>query len=565
MVSSFIVALAAFSGLSLTRGSKKFLESDSSQRHANINNKAFRDDIINAMGPLLGCGGIADAKKVESVRNMLEPMWRTLPKMSSDRVDRRSLRYLVHRYFMKSSSLMIRGFEPTRSVNESHWGVADILSQMVPAYVESVFESHHAKQKGFDLTDAVDMVVVLEQLIYDSDGSLLARIYQDQRKPVQRSLSYTGLKQVLEHYLIDWMMEVDEEDMQLLLGNRSMMHEFVPHFDQLIKFLEGRIHALQHDRLQKLPKHRSKDMWEVKFSFQDAHEIIGGITQSFAAYWQSECDFMKLALVSMDAHNTGRVPLSKFYSEAINTDWRFGESEAYLRELGALDESSAYAGPQVIIPNYIQATSNCIISTPHYLVCCASECENLLGDIEAAIGTPTAEPQILLPLIGNMSAMTSVDEDDMPTLEGSLTEQLEQIANIHGGKVPLHGRLFAQWLHYAFPRECPFPHKIGMVSSVTPAQYGDEYIASNSDMRKHAANSTASNLPEVVSKDDLQWMSQWSPEEEFMVDYSAELGMSLERRLVLLIVGTALLVFGIGGGVVGCSTKSTGRKSSLLV
>jgi len=306
-------------------------------------------------------------------------------------------------------------------------------------------------------------------------------------------------------------------------------------------------------------------MWEMKFSFQDAHEIIGGITQSFAAYWQSECDFMKLALVSMDAHNTGRVPLSKFYSEAINTDWRFGESEAYLRELGALDESSAYAGPQVIIPNYIQATSNCIISTSHYLVCCASECENLLGDIEAAVGTPTAEPHILLPLIGNMSAMTSVDEDDMPTLEGSLTEQLEQIANIHGGKVPLHGRLFAQWLHYAFPRECPFPHKIGMVSSVTPAQYGDEYIASNSDMRKHAANSTASNLPEVVSKDELQWMSQWSPEEEFMVDYSLELGMSWERRLVLLIVGAVLLVFGIGGGVVGCSTKSTGRKSSLLV
>ncbi|OLP24478.1 hypothetical protein AK812_SmicGene48940, partial [Symbiodinium microadriaticum] len=22
---------------------------------------------------------------------------------------------------------------------------------------------------------------------------------------------------------------------------------------------------------------------------------------------------------------------------------------------------------------------------------------------------------------------------------------------------PLHGRLFAQWMHYAFPHECPYP------------------------------------------------------------------------------------------------------------
>merc|ERR1719198_891526 len=111
---------------------------------------------MNAMGSMLGCGGQPDRGQIKAITSVLTPMWRTLPK-SYDRIDRRSLRYLVHRYFMKTSSLMIRGFEPTRSVNESHWGVADILSQMVPAYVETVFESQHAKQKGFDLADAVDM------------------------------------------------------------------------------------------------------------------------------------------------------------------------------------------------------------------------------------------------------------------------------------------------------------------------------------------------------------------------------------------------------------------------
>merc|ERR1719235_114761 len=122
------------------------------------------------MAAMLGCGGPAGEAKIASTQAALRPMWETLPKTSSssDRVDRRSMRYLVHRYFMQTSSLMIRGFEPTRPVNESYWGVADILSQVVPAYVESVLESKGAKKHGFSFEDAVSMVVALEQLIIDS-------------------------------------------------------------------------------------------------------------------------------------------------------------------------------------------------------------------------------------------------------------------------------------------------------------------------------------------------------------------------------------------------------------
>ena len=35
----------------------------------------------------------------------------------------------------------------------------------------------------------------------------------------------------------------------------------------------------------------------------------------------------------------------------------------------------------------------------------------------------------------------------------------------HGGKVPIHGRLFAQWLHYVFPRDCAFPYKSGQTQA----------------------------------------------------------------------------------------------------
>merc|ERR1719409_1270894 len=134
---------------------------------------------------MLGCGGQADPEHAKAIRAVLTPMWRTLPKTSGN-IDRRSLRYLVHRYFMQVSSLMVRGFEPSRPTNESHWGTADILSQMVPAYVESALEARHKSQQGFSLQDAVDMVLTLDQLIFDSESSLLENVYNHQRRPVSR-------------------------------------------------------------------------------------------------------------------------------------------------------------------------------------------------------------------------------------------------------------------------------------------------------------------------------------------------------------------------------------------
>jgi hypothetical protein len=259
---------------------------------------------------------------------------------------------------------------------------------------------------------------------------------------------------------------------------------------------------------------------------------------------------MKGALVAMDTHHTGRVPLSKFYNTAMNTDWRFGESESYLRELGALDESSSHLGAQVVIPNYIQATSNCIVSTPHYLVCCQNDCEVILGEIEVAVQAPTALPQDILDIVGNMTVQASIDEEATPNLQGKLTDLIQEIAKASGGVVPLHGRLFAQWLHFAFPRECSFPHKIGMVSAVTPLQYGDDYIADQKEMKRHAANATSSSLPIHVDKDELHWMSQWSSEEELRVDYTSELGMSWQTRTLLIVSGFLLLAIGISGGIV---------------
>ncbi|CAK0804647.1 unnamed protein product, partial [Prorocentrum cordatum] len=241
----------------------------------------------------------------------------------------------------------------------------------------------------------------------------------------------------------------------------------------------------------------------------------------------------------------GRVPLAKFYGTGLDADWRFAESEAYLRDLGALDETSSWRGKQVIIANYIQAASNCIVSTSHYLVCCANDCESLLGEVEAGIGQPVGTPDEILLLIGNMTSQVTLDDDDAPHLTASLRAQLEEIASAHGGQVPIHGRLFAQWLHYAFPRTCPFPHKAGSVSAQTPTEFGDGHAVSSRDMQEHGFTPQA-----PVDKEDLEWMSQWSSEEELIADYKAHLSAPWQRRMPAAAVLAAALaaLAALGGG-----------------
>jgi len=531
--------------------------------HGAINSAAFQNDIWNAMGTMMGCGDQFAPEKVTAIETALAPMWRTLPKNEHGLVERRLLRYVVHRHFMKQSSLIVRGFEPTRLVNASHWGVAEILSQQVPAYVEAVLESAHAEQRGFSLQDAVTMAATLEHLIYDSETALLERVYKRERIPLTTSLNQKGIVKVLEKYFVFWMLGDDIEGIEMLLYNRTLLEATIPHWGAVVGLGAGLVQALEFDRRKSPRPRRGRDMWAKRYSFDDAHEVVASITRTFQSFWQSECIAMKQSLVEMDRHGTGRVPLSKFYAVGVDSDWRFGESEAYLRELGALDETSRWHSKQVIISNYIQATSNCIVSTPHYHVCCMNECESFLGDIEVAIGAPVASPSEILALVGNMTSQATLDDDSSPSLEGRLTTQLEQVAATHGGKVPLHGRLFAQWLHYAFPRECQFPHKTGTVATLTPSEFGEDFVAHSEDMKMHASNASAADVPLTVGREELQWMSQWSEEEELIVDYSSELRGSWGTHYYLVMIG-GLAALAAGGVHRSRSSARSPREASRL-
>ena len=155
---------------------------------------------------------------------------------------------------------------------------------------------------------------------------------------------------------------------------------------------------------------------------------------------------MASELRGLDSLSSGRVPLDKLYSQPASADYVFHESTEYLRQIGALDEGGD-AKPQVRIANYLMGPSNCIASSSYFSVCCLSECEGLMRELEQKIRAPTASAEQLLGLVGNMSSTSVEAPRDLPE---TLVDKLWAIADRHSGKVPLHARLFAQWMHFVF-------------------------------------------------------------------------------------------------------------------
>jgi len=230
-------------------------------------------------------------------------------------------------------------------------------------------------------------------------------------------------------------------------------------------------------------------------------------------------------LVDMEDPGTGgagRVRLADFYDASLNRGkWQFIESVEYLRELGALDESNP-DNLRVIIANYVNGPSNCVASSSYYSVCCVNECDELLGHLETKIAAPDATPEQILALAAALPSSTVQGNRVLPSW---LTQRLQEVAQHHDGLVPLHGRLFGQWMHYAFPRECPFPHVLGATRPQTAEAWMQEgnrdFAANQTEMKNYIAMPVPHQrrATETGALDEVLTMesAMWTMEEELVV------------------------------------------------
>eukprot|EP00932_Pfiesteria_piscicida_P006837 SRR837773.16806.p3 GENE.SRR837773.16806~~SRR837773.16806.p3 ORF type:complete len:388 (+),score=144.94 SRR837773.16806:58-1164(+) len=346
---------------------------------------------------------------------------------------------------MKEHGWLIKGLEPRGfQVHASEAQGAHVLKDQVPAVLEQLLESRHA-HRGLSLGDVVAMVALMERLVLEQSVELLHTAYEYMNMSSADSLSEDSLHSVLMSYLIlvrrptldmeehnSWVQEFHQQTLE--------PESFVAKAVEFEKELFTNAAFEQRDRCNPFA--------EPRYSFEATSRFVDRLMQQYGKFQNEECRSMKSALMDLDPSGQGLVPLSKFYLSS--EEFGFWESTEYLREIGALDESSG--SPRVRISNYVLGPSNCIANSQYYSVCCLDECKGIQSELEGAVKAPVSTPERLLRLVSGVGSSTV---DAPRELSADLQAKLHAIAKHHGGQVPLHGRLFTQWLHFAFPTSAP--------------------------------------------------------------------------------------------------------------
>jgi len=507
MTSQNILAVF-FASLAFTVGGREFLGAKRT-----VNSASVKTELNGVLSEVLGYGHGVINSRLAKIHKTMDPLFKALPKNNRGHVSVPVMRYAVRRYFSQNHGWIVKGFNVhEQAMNTSNTtDDTDILKTALPGFIRSILEDRFAHE-GFSLDAVVAMVAAVERMAFDEVLRGVELAFHLNSLDRTETLSDDDLTEVLSSYLITEMLE-GSEDQEKHRSLKKTINRRYPFWDTTLLFLKDTIGS---DIFQR--KDVLNPFTEPTTSFEDVVRMAQRASEEFGSWSNHECHEMKDMLLEMDVHNTGRVKLSDFYGYSKDGAWQFLEPSEQLRMAGSLDESSTWLGPQVMIPNYITAMSNCITSAPYYSICCLNECDQVFQQLENRIAAPYASASQIIHVLENGLYVANVSKLNH--------ERLDQIARANGDKkqIPIYGRLFARWLHFVYPQECPYPHEPGVVKLLNQRQWkemvGEEAeSASDDEIAQHVESEFARRAPDPNAGADMWSMDEGLLESSTPSDY----------------------------------------------
>jgi len=517
---------------------------------ARLTTRQVQDQFQSELMALLGHGDAASTARLERFQTQLRPMYLALPKSADGSLDDGATRYALHRFFAQQHGWHVKGLEATGA---EKWGDAastTMLEDHIPSYILQLF-----KQKGgwTGLRELAVLAATIEDLVHSEAIQLLTSAYVAQGVSLEQSLAGDAERRVVETYLLFHIMPSPKYaalSVQALNSLLPKVPKFYTGWEDTLLWLQDLQGAMDYEEFSRQNPFKAGDVSTRSRDFNSVTNLIEVFGERYGQFQNLECRAMKNTLIDL-SDGFGRVRLSKFYSAAFEnsskTSQHFSESPEYLRHLGVLDETDSQQ-PSVIVTNYMYSRANCMASSSLYSICCIDECEAIMTRLEQSIASSAAKPQVIAELV----SATASDTVSAPrVLAAPLRNRLDDIANRHGGRIPIHGRLFAQWMHHAFPNECPFPHVSGSLASpLTPSawMHADGEVkrrikASKEEMQTVIEADVNASTPET----EYTFASlPWTEEEELMVGSIVAHPMgsasALLRLATLLLLVTSVTV-----------------------
>merc|ERR1719203_627942 len=465
-----------------------------------------REDVKQLL--LSELSGQVNTVRLKSIEQSLLPMFAALPKSEAGRLDPPVVRHALHRHFVRRHGWYVKGLESAGGEGDLSTR-ASVLQARAPAYIQSLFQEE-LHGRGLGLHELAVFAATLEDLIHAEAAGQLEWIYAALGLPVDGPISIADADSAIHYFAVAYVSAGGE----VIAGNQEELHaqelalkEMYPDYPDTNLWLQDL-----------RPFYKLKQLWwnnpfvEGRSNFDETVDFaVYEFGHRFGPFQNLECHKLKRKLLEIEHQGTGRVLLSTFYSRALEGAWEFSESVEFLRNQGALDETDPNR-PSIVIANYVNSRANCIAGSDFYSICCIDECEGLIGHLEESLAAPSAGPNDIAEVV---SALHSDTVDAPRNLSAALIARLDEVARFHGGRVPLHGRLFSQWMHHAYPRECIFPHVSGTTNPLTQQEFADQLgpellSATEKVMKLHASQSNMmSDEPEALP---------WTFEEELVAE-----------------------------------------------
>lgn len=440
--------------------------------------------------------------RVNELELVLGPMFAGLPKNNRGKLEWPAVRQLAHRHFVGESGWHIRGLEPHRNSTPTDlWIRGRVFGDAFPAHIAPILQRKLGS--GCGLREVAAVVAALERLILDTGvGSAkeLKRAYRLSGLSPTSSLTLEQVETVVESVMISFILGSKAQTTFRHRAQRQMISKVYPGWGKTQEFVRGVL--------------RDFMAGSSGLSFTGVRQAVDVVGLRYGRFQEQDCQDMKTILMDMDPESTGRVPLDSFYAKGRTGAWQFSESREYLRLLGVVEGAEPHS--KVLISNYLSSENNCLAKSRHHNVCCLHECEGLLRKIENHIRSPTASPSDILSLVANLSSSTVPAPRGLSVV---LIEALHQVAGFHNGRVPLHGRLFSEWMHYAFPHECPYPHLTGTVVELTLSEFQQQSHGVSAVLRRSARNfDFLQNKPTETGSNSVEGVpfSAWTLQEELL-------------------------------------------------
>lgn len=477
-----------------------------------VNPDEISAELAETFEAVLGVGPISSfSDRVAFVENAVWQTFQALPKNKQGRIAPRAVRYLMHRYFnkvhgwtiegLRGSITGMEGFQPEAGVLRGRVG---IVADTVPALIEAALEARQGG-RGLSMSEAVAFAVALERLVMDESVKILLDSFDVNGLSSRQRINSEEFQNVMitfaSHFSVDGPVNVSDVKLHNNWDTHERSDPVLYENSELAKDLVMNFEFSKRDTANPfLPR---------QYFFDQTSDLLGVVANSWTRGMDTQCHELREIMEGLDPEGTGRVPVSLFAQQTKVSTFIFRESQQVLRNIGALDESVP-GRPTVRIANYVMSPSNCGEYSGYYSVCCRDNCGDIIAHLESKVLGPNMDAEQLLYAVGNMSSIGDDLEGPISPLLGSsaasqsLRDRLFAIAKHNGGQVPLHGQMFAQWLHFAFPLDCPHP-----IKALPPSQQPGGSLP----VGIQKVQSTPQEMVQSIAPKSWELVPQWTEEE----------------------------------------------------